>query len=202
MTTNQPADALALRLARPEDMPGILAIYARYIDTTITFEYGLPTLEVFARRMAAITATYPVLVAEWDSRLVGYAYAHPYREREAYQWGAELSVYLHPDDTDRGAGSALYRGLMALLKAQNVCVVYGAVTGGNEISVRFHEKLGFRLFATFCNTGYKNGQWLDVLWYERQIAEFMATPAPLVPIGKLDKPLIRRLLDEAVGRAN
>lgn len=179
-------------------MPGILAIYAQYIDTTITFEHELPTPEAFAHRMGAIARTYPLLVAEQAGQLIGYAYAHPYREREAYQWGAELSVYLHPAHTAHGAGGALYRVLMALLRLQNVCVVYGAVTGGNQMSMRFHEKLGFRLFATFHNTGFKNGQWLDVLWYERQIADFPANPSALVPVGQLPAEEVTRALAEAV----
>ena len=86
-----------IRFAAPDDAAALLRIYAQYIETPITFEYTLPSEEEFARRIRDIQAVYPYLVYIEDGEVLGYAYAHRFQERAAYQWGAELSVYL-----DRG----------------------------------------------------------------------------------------------------
>lgn len=96
------------RLAVPEDAPALLQIYSEYIHSTITFEYTLPTTEEFAERIRAIAGFYPYLVAEEDGRCMGYAYAHRHMERAAYQWNAELSVYLAKSAVGCGLGGGLY----------------------------------------------------------------------------------------------
>ena len=83
-----------IRLAVPEDAAALLAFYAQSIDTPVTFEYTLPSEEEFRSRILETRRNYPYLVAEENGRVVGYAYAHALRERLAYQWMAELSVYL------------------------------------------------------------------------------------------------------------
>ena len=85
---------MTLRFAAPEDVSALLSIYERYISTPITFEYTLPSLEEFARRVSSVQTFYPYLVAEENGELLGYAYAHRIAERAAYRWGAELSIYL------------------------------------------------------------------------------------------------------------
>ena len=94
--------ALRIRTARLSDAPALLKIYAPYVEkTAITFECTVPDIEEFAARMRATLRRYPYLVAERGDEIVGYAYAHRLQERAAYQWGAELSVYL-----DRGCSAA------------------------------------------------------------------------------------------------
>lgn len=170
---------MTIRLAAPEDAGELLAIYAQYIHTPITFEYTLPTREEFARRVQETRAQYPYLVAEEGDRIVGYAYAHRLRERIAYQWAAELSIYLDPAARGRGTGKALYRRLLELLALQGVRTVYGCVTSPNPASQALHEGLGFALCGTFHRSGYKSGQWLDVLWYEKEIGAYDPDPQPL-----------------------
>ena len=98
-----------LRFATPQDAPGLLEIYAPYVTGTIvSFEYDVPTLEEFARRIQDTTARFPYLVWEEDGALLGYAYAHPYAARPAYQWSAELTVYLRQGAARRGLGSSLF----------------------------------------------------------------------------------------------
>ena len=119
---------MEIRFAAEADAPALLAIYAQYIETGITFEYQLPTREEFARRIRDFGGTYPYLVCEENGCIVGYAYAHRQAERAAYQWNAELSVYLDRSCTSRGLGRRLYGALIDILRLQGIRTVYGCVT--------------------------------------------------------------------------
>ena len=109
-----------IRTAVPADAEALLSVYAQYIDTPITFEYELPSVAEFRRRILSTLEGYPYLVWEEDGFLLGYAYAHRYREREADRWGAELSVYVDRSAHSRGIGKALYAELIRLLREQGV----------------------------------------------------------------------------------
>ena len=109
---------MTIRLAVPGDALALLEIYRQYIQTPITFEYELPTLEEFTRRISDTVEQYPYLVLEDQGRLLGYAYAHPEREWKAYQWNAELSIYLAPAAVGKGYGRRLYQALLELLCLQ------------------------------------------------------------------------------------
>lgn len=170
-----------IRSAAPDDAAALRAIYAQYIDTPVTFEYALPTADEFRRRIGTTLAEYPYLVWEQDGRPLGYAYAHRFREREAYRWGAELSVYVDAGAHGRGVGRALYEELMRLLKLQGIRTVYGCITLPNDKSVGLHESLGFAAAGVFHAAGFKNGAWHDVIWYEKALMPFDERPAPPVP---------------------
>ena len=183
-----------LRFATPQDAPGLLEIYAPYVTGTIvSFEYDVPTLEEFARRIQDTTARFPYLVWEEDGALLGYAYAHPYAARPAYQWSAELTVYLRQGAARRGLGSRLYGALFDLLRLQGVRTVYGCVTAENAPSVAFHQALGFREAGRFAQVGYKHGRWLDVLWLEKPIAP-AGEPQPLVPFPQVEEEAAAQVL--------
>ena len=109
-----------IRLARPGDVDALLAIYAPYLSTTVTFEYVVPSREEFARRIADVQARFPYLVLEEDGQPIGYAYAHLLAERIAYQWSAELSIYLSPAAMGKGTGRPLYLALMELLRTSRI----------------------------------------------------------------------------------
>ncbi len=174
-----------IRLAHPSDAPALLAIYAQSIQTPVTFEYELPSLEEFRERIRDISACYPYLVLEEDGDILGYAYAHRLRERAAFAWDAELSVYLDDSTRGRGLGTELYTVLLELLRRQGVQAVYGCITSPNPASVALHERLGFRYCGAFHRTGYKDGQWWDVLWYEKQIGSGGTPPAPLKRVDEI-----------------
>ena len=174
-----------IRFATAADTGGCLAVYAEYMDTVITFETELPSHEEFAGRIRSYGAVYPWLVAEEDGVILGYAYAHRAQERAAYDWNAELSVYLAKRAAGRGLGTTLYGALLALLQKQGVRTAYGVVTMPNDASSALHQKLGFRVLGTYRNTGYKNGRWRDVVWFEKPIGSFTDEPQPLVPITRL-----------------
>lgn len=192
-------DNYTFRMAREEDVPAILAIYEPYVrDTAITFEYDPPSLSEFKKRVEDISAEYPYVVCQSEQRLVGYAYAHRHMERAAYQWNAELSVYLDRDFHGRGIGKRLYEILIGILKLQNVKNVYGGVTSPNEKSERLHKALGFTKLGTYHKAGYKCGGWHDVSWFEKSIGDYGAGPAPFRSIQTVDSRLIGNILS---GRA-
>lgn len=185
-----------IRLINSTDIPALHAIYAQYIPTNTSFEYSLPSLEDYTHKIETIKTSYPYLALEKDGQVIGFAYAQRVRERAAYQWSAELSIYLAQGQTASGLGSSLYLALMSLLKLQGIRTVYGVITGGNPISLRFHEKLGFSLIATFSKVGYKNGQWLDVHWVQKEIGTY-DVPQPIINFSELDAPLIQEVLNKA-----
>ncbi|WP_307770602.1 GNAT family N-acetyltransferase [uncultured Phascolarctobacterium sp.] len=97
-----------LRLAEPADAEKLLEIYAPFVISSdrklsdVSFEYEVPSAEEFTERIKNISAAYPYIVCEHDGRLLGYVYAHPYIPRAAYQWGAEVTIYLAPEGQGRG----------------------------------------------------------------------------------------------------
>ena len=186
---------MKLRFAVLEDVPALLSVYEPYISTEITFEYVLPSREEFARRLSSISEIYPYLVAEEQGRILGYAYAHRIAERAAYGWGAELSIYLHPDASGKGLGRRLYCALMELLRFQGVRTVYGLVSSPNPASEGLHRSLGFRLMGVQQKAGYKNGRWVDLLWLEKPIASYNLEPNPVIPVGQLPEKTVQNIFN-------
>jgi phosphinothricin acetyltransferase len=145
-----------IRLAQETDAAEILKIYDTYVkETVITFECETPSLDEFRDRIKEISSDYPYVVCVSDEKIIGYAYAHRQMERAAYQWNAELSVYIDKIFFRRGVGKALYSALIEILRMQNVRNVYGGVTSPNENSEKLHEYFGFRKLGVYHNTGYK-----------------------------------------------
>ena len=184
-----------IRFAAAADAAALLGIYGQYIDTPITFECALPGEEAFRRRVAEYGAACPYLVWEEDGRILGYAYAHRLGERAAYQWNAELSIYLGRDSTGRGLGRRLYGALMELLRLQGVRTAYGCVTLPNAGSEGLHAAMGFRLTGTWHRAGFKCGAWRDVGWFEKTIAPYDPSPAPVRPIGEVPAAAAAEILE-------
>lgn len=159
-----------LRIARREDVPQMLSIYAPYVlHSTATFEYDVPTLEEFYRRFDTFTRQYPWLLWEEDGEIEGYAYASPPYSRPAYAWCAEPTVYLRPECRGRGVGEKLYLALETILKKQGYQVIYALVCEENQASLRFHEKMGYEKRAFFPNCGYKLNRWMGLHWLEKRL---------------------------------
>ena len=159
-----------IRIAEERDIPAILEIYGPYVlNTTITFEYDVPTREEFTSRFRDITRQFPWLVYEEDGEILGYAYASAPYARAAYAWCAEPSVYLKPEARGRGIGRKLYAALEQILDCQGYQVLYALVTQENEASLRFHERCGYRVSVLFPNCGFKFGRWLGVIWMEKRL---------------------------------
>lgn len=192
-----------LRLAKPDDAEKLLEIYAPFVISNdralsdVSFEYEVPSIEEFAERIKNISADYPYIVCEYDGRLLGYFYAHPYIQRAAYQWGAEVTIYLAPEGQGRGLGKVMYEALEALLRLQGVVVTYACITASNEHSVKMHEACGYKIIGTFNNTGFKHGHWLDMVWMEKVIAEYPKQPELIKKIGELPSEAVAAILKEA-----
>ena len=186
---------MGIRMATAADTAELLAIYGQYIDTSITFEYALPTMAEFAARVTGILGEYPYLVWEEDGRILGYAYAHRHMERAAYQWNAELSVYLDRSARRRGLGRRLYGALMELLTMQGVLTAHALVTSPNPASQALHEAMGFSLLAVHRLAGFKAGAWHDVLWYEKVLSSRGPDPVPPVPCSALPQEKVAAVLE-------
>ena len=155
-----------IRLARPADAHAILAIYAPIVrETAISFEYNVPDTAEIEARIRKVLTRYPWLVYEEHERVLGYAYASAFRERAAYQWTAEASIYVHPAGHGRGIGRKLYATLFDVLRAQGFAQVVAGATVPNESSERLHLGLGFRQVAHFPAVGYKFGRWHDTVFW-------------------------------------
>lgn len=183
-----------IRLATPADAAEILAIYAPFIrDTSLTFEMDVPAEPDFAARIGSYLLNWPWLVTEQEGKIAGYAYASRYRERAGYQWCAECSVYMHPDFMKRGLAARLYRTLFSILRIQGYMNVYAVINLPNDASVNFHERMGFRYFATYEKVGYKLGKWKDVGWWQLQLNDYIDDPPPPVRFSELDQQQLERL---------
>lgn len=186
---------ISIRPAVAADAAAIRGVYAPYVEhASHSFEYTVPTVAEMARRIAETTAHYPYLVCEVDGRVIGFAYAHQQRERAAYQWNAELSVYLEESWGGHGIGKALYGALLDILTAQGYYNVYAGITSDNSHSVHFHEALGFRLLGEYACTGFKEGVWYGAVWYEKALRDREGTPQPTIPVSQLDADLMQDIL--------
>ena len=104
--------AITIRMAEESDAQALLAIYAPYVEkTAVTFEYEVPTVLEFKNRIASTLKRYPYLAAIRDGHILGYAYASAFKERAAYDWAVETSIYVSEGARRTGAGSLLYEAL-------------------------------------------------------------------------------------------
>lgn len=178
--------SLSIRIATPEDAPALLAIYAPYVENTvITFEYEAPTLEDFQERIRTTLTRFPYLVAEQDGTICGYAYASPFKARAAYNWSVETSIYVKENTHRIGVGNALYSALEACLTRQNVCNLCACIAYPNPASEAFHAQSGYKTVAHFRKSGYKNGQWIDIIWMEKELCTHSNPPLPFIPFPEL-----------------
>ena len=167
---------MLIRPATLEDATAILEIYTPYIkNTAITFETEVPTIEEFTERIREIKSKYPYFVCEIDGKVVGYTYVSKHRERSAYKYSVEVSIYVDLNYHRKGIGKALYTHLFEALKKHNYYTVYSGITLPGEKSIGLHKTFGFHEIGTYHNVGYKNGRWHDVIWLEK-------------PLKKYDKP--------------
>jgi phosphinothricin acetyltransferase len=187
-----------IRIATDADASSILDIYAPYIqNTSYTFETDVPTINSFKERINSYLQNWPWLVCEINGVIAGYAYAGRHRERIAYQWSIESSVYVHDDYQQAGVGNGLYTALIQILKTQGYRNLYAVINLPNDKSVFFHEKLGFEYFATYKNVGYKLGKWKNVGWWQLQLNEYSYEPSPPIKFSEMDKNNIDELLQLA-----
>jgi L-amino acid N-acyltransferase YncA len=149
------------------DAEAIANIYAPFVnDTVISFEDVAPTAGEMAARIERLTKTHAWMVADDDGEILGYAYGCPHRERAAYRWTTEVSVYVDPRHQRRGAGRALYEALLGALSEQGFRIALGVIALPNDASVGLHEACGFKLVGVYPRIGFKHGKWWDVGWWQ------------------------------------
>ena len=184
-----------IRPASVNDAAACAAIYAPYAATPVTFEYPAPSAAEMARRIAETAAAYPWLVCEKDGEVLGYAYAHRFRERAAFDWAVEMSVYLAPAAQARGMGGALYSAVIELLAELGHVNAIGVVATPNRPSERLHEKCGFRKLFVMEKIGWKLGGWRDMTYYGLRLNEHECEPAPARLFPELDEDSVARVCE-------
>ena len=164
--------AMLIRDASASDAEACAAIYAPYVtDTAITFELEPPTVEEMTDRITKAVKTHAWLVIEDEGRVVGYAYGGPYKERAAYRFSCEVSVYLELGRRRTGSGRALYEALFARLVERGFRTVVAGMTLPNDASAGLHRALGFDHVCTYRRIGWKHGAWRDVAWTQRDLVK-------------------------------
>ena len=161
---------MKIRPVKETDAQGILDIYTPYIaNTAITFECDIPHLAEFKHRVNQTAARFPYFVAEDSGNIVGYAYASTYYDRTAYDWTAELSIYVRQDIRGKGVGEQLYTVLENALKEQGFVNLLACISLPNDASIHFHLKNGFKKVGFFEKIGYKLNQWHDIIWMQKRL---------------------------------
>lgn len=198
----------SVRLAELSDASALLEIYTPFVvseDSSlsdVSFEYEAPSEEEFRSRITGISAAYPYLVLEVDGVPAGYAYAHPYIQRAAYQWDAEVTIYLAPAVQGKGLGCRLYAVLEKLLALQGIINLYSCITGSNKHSIMMHRSMGYEIIGHFNRSGFKHGHWLDMVWMGKAMGNYPARPALIKPFSSIDRRKVQEILRQAERELN
>jgi L-amino acid N-acyltransferase YncA len=176
-----------IRLAREYDAESVLEIYRPICESSpASFEIQSPTVAEIQDRIRKVSAVFPWLIVERLGNILGYAYASRHRERAAYRWSVDVTVYVHQGARQNSVGTALYTVLLELLRIQGFLRAYAGITLPNPASIRLHEKLGFRPVGIYHRVGYKLGDWHDVQWMEVPLSSENANPAEPTTISQID----------------
>ena len=191
-----------IRTATVSDAPAVSAIYGPFVsDSATSFETDVPDAAEMERRIQAQANTHPWLVFERDAAVLGYAYASPHRARAAYQWSAEVSVYVDPRAHRSGVGRALYTALFDLLRRQHYVNAFAGITLPNRSSVGLHEAMGLAAIGVFRQIGFKFDRWHDVAWLQLRLREDprpVSSPLPLADVWRTDD--LSEMFDACAGR--
>lgn len=160
-----------IRTATPADAAAVAAIYDPIVrDTTISFETDPPGETEMQARIEKTLASLPWLVVEDAAgTMCGYAYASKHRERAAYQWSVDVTVYVREDQRGQGVGRALYGRLLPLLAELGYCHAFAGIALPNAGSVGLHEAMGFQAIGVYRDVGFKHGAWRDVGWWQKSL---------------------------------
>ena len=170
---------VAVRAATVADVGTIADIYAPYVaHGTASFELAPPTVnEMKGRLKAALANDYPYLVAHRANRIIGYAYAGPYRTRPAYRHTVENSVYVDSEEIGRGVGSMLLATLIVQCEARGYRQMIAIIGGSdNAASIRLHARQGFVEAGRLVGVGRKFDRWVDTVLMQRSLGEGIRTP--------------------------
>lgn len=156
-----------IRKATRTDARAIADIYNEYVrNSVISFETEAVSLSAMQQRIEEISGQYPYWVYEEDGKVIGYCYAHGWKERAAYKHTFETTIYLEAASQGKGIGSQLLQILIDECRKAGAHVLIACIVAGNENSIKLHEKFGFQRVAHFSQVGMKFGRWLDVVDYQ------------------------------------
>lgn len=189
-------EKITLRTATVDDAPALLDIYTYYVENTaITFEWEVPTLQEFRGRIEHTLQKFPYIVAEREGgadgsprEIIGYAYAGTFKGRAAYAWSVESSIYVKRECRQAGVGRLLLEELENRLRKQNYLNINACIACAGkdkndpyitDASIRFHEKMGYRLVGEFYECGFKYNRWYNMVWMEKMLGEHTENPKPL-----------------------
>ena len=182
-------NTITIRSVQLSDASSLVEIYRYYVEkTAITFEYDVPSVTEFENRIKSITEKYPYLVVEKDDEIIGYAYTSSFHVRKAYEWSAEMSIYLSDKAKGLGLGRKLYEILEDISKKQGITNLYACI-GAPEVedeyltnnSIHFHEHMGYKLIGRFTKCGYKFHRWYDMVWMEKIIQDHQQEAKDIIP---------------------
>ena len=157
-----------IRNVKESDALQISEIYNHYIrNTAITFEEAEIKEDDIIRRIKSVTEEFPWIINEEEGIINGYAYSNRWKERSAYRYSAENTVYVHKDHFGKGIGKMLLQELIAQLKKKGIHSILAGIAMPNEASIVLHEKCGFIKCGTLKEVGFKFGKWVDVGYWEK-----------------------------------
>lgn len=196
----EPGDRPHVRLATPDDGPACAAVYAPYVTgTSISFELVPPDGTEMASRIARTIERTPWVVVEVDGVVRAYAYGSRHRDRAAYDWTVETTVYVDREFARRGLGRIAMSAVLAIIRLQGAHLAVAGVTPPNPGSVALHETLGFTRVGEFEAMGWKFGRWHGVEWFALELGPREGEPAPLVPLPALSgSPALEAALEGCV----
>jgi phosphinothricin acetyltransferase len=178
---------VTVRAAEETDLGTVCQIINHFIrTTTVNFRTQPQTVDEWVQDWRRTRKRYPWLVAVHEERVVGIAYSGPWKARDAYDWCAEVTVYVAPDAHRRGIGRALYGRLLPMLDAQGYRTMVGVIGLPNDPSVALHEACGFTHAGTLRGVGFKLGEWHDVGFWHRESGAARRPPGPILPVAAVD----------------
>ena len=163
---------LTIRDAAEDDAGAIAAIYAHHVlHGTASYDVDPPPADFHRDKIRRIAAAgWPFLVAEVDGEVAGYAYVTQFRDRAAYRFTAENSIYVHPDRMGRGVGKALLKALLDRASAYGFRTIIAVIGGAEPASIALHAALGFREAGRLNAVGWKKERWLDSVYMQIELA--------------------------------
>ena len=184
---------IVIRPVKEEDALSLLSIYSYYVtDSAVSFENEVPSIEEFRERIRNISSYYPYIVAEKNGRIAGYAYAAAFKNRAAYDWDVETTIYLDRAMKRCGIGRMLLDKLEEILEAMNITNVNACIASIDEEdeyltrdSILFHTRMGYSMVGCFHRCGYKFNRWYDMVWMEKLIGEHRKNQPEVVPFPEI-----------------
>ncbi|WP_243039602.1 GNAT family N-acetyltransferase [Dyella sedimenti] len=175
-----------IRIAHGDDAGAFHDIYTPSVLHGVeTFETELPGVAAMRERVETRLRHYPWLAWEQDGRVLAYAYASRFRERAAYDWVAETSIYVHADARRRGIARRLYGALLDAMRLQGINQAMGVITLPGASSVAMHESMGFSPAGVWRSAGYKLDAWWDVGVWQIELQPPQNPPRPVTPFAEL-----------------